>query len=142
MIANAKKRIEQIVPPLVQEVVDKVEKVSFNWAKLIARIYETNPLLCTCGKEIKIISFVTHAAEIRRILCGIGWPTEPLEFDPPYDIVQWDICQLIPGTEDGFPEIEKQIDYEFGPDPPVIEKTCDPPDWQDQDYGDPPHWSD
>jgi hypothetical protein len=45
-----------MVPPLVQEVVDKVEKVSFTWAKLIARIYETNPLLCTCGKEIKILS--------------------------------------------------------------------------------------
>jgi hypothetical protein len=37
------------------------------------------------------------------------------------------------GTEDGFPEIEQQVDYEFGPDPPVIQKTCDPPDWQDQD---------
>jgi len=140
--ANAKKRIEQIVPPLVQEVVDKVEKVSFNWAKLIARIYETNPLLCECGKEIKIISFVTQAAEIRRILYGIGWPAEPLEFDPPYEIVQWDICHLIPGTEDGFPEIERHIDYEYGLDPPVIEKTCDPPDWHDQDYVDPPHWSD
>lgn len=31
----------------VRDMVDKVEKVSFNWSKLIARIYETNPLICS-----------------------------------------------------------------------------------------------
>ena len=49
-------------PPSIKEAAEKIEKVSLSWAKLIARIYETNPHLCNCGKEIKIIAFVTHAA--------------------------------------------------------------------------------
>ena len=65
--------------------VEKIEKVSFSWGKLIARIYETNPLICSCGKEIKITLFVTNSLDIHRILNGIGWPTEIPEFDPPYD---------------------------------------------------------
>ena len=146
--AHAKKRIEHIVPPFVKEAAEKIEKVSFNWAKLIARIYEADPLICKCGKEIKIIAFVTHEAEIRRILRGIGWPTEPPDFDPPYELIQWDVCQLIPGTKDGFPDIDQQAHCKIGPDPPAPEETCDPPYWLDysdpphQDYSDPPHWSD
>ena len=62
--ASALKKHPQIVPPSIKEAAEKIEKVSLSWAKLIARIYETNPLLCNCGKEIKIIAFVTHAAEI------------------------------------------------------------------------------
>ena len=80
------------MPPSVKETAEKTEKVSLNWAKLIARIYETNPLLCTCGKEIKIIAFITHAAEIRRILTSIGWPTEPTEFDEPWGLERNNLC--------------------------------------------------
>jgi len=76
--ASAQKRPETSVPPAVQEAAGKVEKASFNWAKLIARIYETNPLICQCGEEIKITAFVLHSAEIRRVLGRIGWPTEIL----------------------------------------------------------------
>ena len=137
--ASALKRHPQIVPPSVKEAAEKTEKVSLSWAKLIARIYETNPLLCTCGKEIKIIAFVTHAAEIRRILTGIGWPTEPPEFDEPDALFQWDICQLVPGTKDGFPEPDQQVHIEDGPDPPNWD-IIDPPHWQDN--SDPPHWAD
>ena len=93
--ANAEKRPKSSIPPDLQETVGRVEKVSLGWAKLIARIYEVNPLLCSCGKEMKIITFVTHSAEIRRILSGIGWPTEIPEFDPPYDLPDRDICQLL-----------------------------------------------
>ena len=122
----------------MQEAAEKVEKVSFNWAKLIARIYETNPLVCECGKEIKITAFVTHSAEIRRILRGIGWPTEIPEFAPPYDLDHLEICQLIPGTEDGFYQEEGESCVERGPDPPFIESHCDPP--HPDDYLDPLHW--
>ena len=109
----------------VKETVEKVEKVSFNWAKLIARIYEVNPLLCqNCGKEIKIIAFITNSSQIWRILKGIGWPTDIPAFDPEYDLQTYDVCQLIPGTKDGFPEIcdlvpgTKDGFPEIGPDPP------------------------
>jgi len=61
--------------------VEKTKKVSQNWAKLIAKIYEVYPLTCSsCGKKIKIVAFVTHAAEIRRILSGIGWPYSGTRF--------------------------------------------------------------
>lgn len=60
--ANAQKACVQKASEL-KETADKVAKVSFNWAKLIARIYEVNPLICTrCGKEIKIIAFVTQSS--------------------------------------------------------------------------------
>ena len=120
----------------VRDMADKVEKVSFNWAKLIARIYETNPLICGCGKEIKITGFVTNPLDIRRILSGIGWPTQIPEFDPPYNFSDKEICQLIPGTADGFPEEAFYFQEERGPDPPFLE-TYDPPHWDDN--RDPPH---
>ena len=124
----------------MEESAEKVEKVSFNWAKLIARIYETNPLICQCGKEIKITSFVLHPAEIRRVLSRIGWPTKIPEFDPPYDLPDRDICQLLPWTEDGFSSDEVQITNEGGPHPPLIESISDPPHCDD--HSDPPHWED
>jgi Putative transposase len=137
--ASAGCYLEQISPSL-KEGVGKIRKVSFDWAKLIARIYE-NPLICSgCGGKIKIIAFVTHTAEIQRILKRIGWPTVSPGFDPPYDLLRWDFCQLIPNTKDGFPEMEIQTHWEAGPDPPSLEGTCDPPHCTD--YSDPPHWSD
>ena len=131
--ANAQKRPRSSIPPDVQGSAEKVERVSLSWVKLIARIYEVNPLLCTCGKEMKIVAFVTHSAEIRRILSGIGWPTEIPEFDPPYDLPDRDICQLLPWTEDGFPPLEGevQITGKTGPDPPFIDYGSDPPHWED-----------
>jgi hypothetical protein len=139
--ASAQKQPVQAALPTWQESANKIEKVSFNWAKLIARIYETDPLTCTnCGKKIKIIAFVTCAAEICRILSGIGWPTLPPEFDPPCDLVEYEICQLIPGTKDGFPEFEQQIQFDAGPDPPDWEESCNPP--HREDYTDSPHWED
>ena len=51
---------------------------------------------------------MTHAAEIQRILKGIGWPIKTYDFDPPYDFQDMDVCQLISGTSDGFPEMDSQ----------------------------------
>jgi hypothetical protein len=146
--ANAKKRPEAFTSE-VNEAVNKVKKISLKWAKLIARIYETDPLTCTsCGKKITIFSFVTQSEEIRRILRGSIWPLDPPEFDPPYEIDHWDICQLVPGTPDGFPVEEWQIECDAGPDtpweetcdPPHCEDNIDPPHPQDHDFIDPPHW--
>ena len=81
----------KIVPPAIGEAAKKTSKVSFTWAKLIARIYEVDPLLCLCGKEMKITKIVTHPTEIWRILSKIGWPTTTPEFDEPQDLAEWDI---------------------------------------------------
>jgi hypothetical protein len=94
-------------PPELQQMANEVTKVSLTWAKLIARVYEVNPLLCTCGKEMKIRAIVTNPVKIWRILTGIGWPTETLNFDPPSDFSDREICQLVSGTLDGFPTINE-----------------------------------
>ena len=60
-----------------EQMQESAKKASRNWAKLIARIYEVDPLICTdCGKEMKIVAFVVHSAQIRRILSGINWPLD------------------------------------------------------------------
>ncbi|MFI5343993.1 MAG: transposase, partial [Chlamydiales bacterium] len=78
VVANAKNRPEAFSSRDLHEAADKVKKVSLNWAKLIARIYDVNPLICvSCGNKITIVAFVTHAEEIRRILKGTIWPVDP-----------------------------------------------------------------
>ena len=145
---NAKKRLSDMPQPM-QEAVEKIKKASQTWAQLISRIYEVDPLICSCGNKIKITSFVTHPEQIRRILKGIGWPVEIPEFDPPYESYEldiYDICQLVPDTPDGFPVLEEQVHYDVGPDPPYVEdidppysdNICDSSHWDD--IADPPHW--
>jgi Putative transposase len=151
VVAFAQQRIGQAISPRVQEVVKKTKRISFDWASLIARIYEVNPLdCCICGKKIKISGFITHTAEINRILKGIGWSIKSHDFDPPYDIPNLDICQLTRDTVDGFPAMEVQVHYcDIEPDPPARENCSDPPHWENnsdpphvEDSGDPPHWND
>jgi len=125
----------------LQHTANEVTKVSLNWAKLIGRIYEINPLLCTsCGEEMKIRTIVTDKSKIWRILKGIGWPTEAPDFDPPSDFSDREICQLVAGTCDGFPTIEDSCCFESGHDPPECAEDVDFP--HHEDSIDPPHWED
>jgi len=40
-----------------------------SWARLVRRVYETDPLICPhCGGDMKIIAFILEPAVIRRIL--------------------------------------------------------------------------
>ena len=81
---------------------------------------------------MKIIKIVTDPTQIWRILTKIGWPTKAPEFDEPQDLVEWDICQLVPGTADGFPE-EYDPHYTSGPDPPNchFDDNSDLPQWEE-----------
>ena len=83
---------------------------------------------------------MTHKTEIQRILRRIGWPVKSHDLDPPDDIPNCDVCQLIPETLDGFPVMEAQVHYNVGPDPPSQESYSDPP--HSEDNIDPPHESD
>ena len=39
------------------------------WARLIAKVYEIDPLVCPrCGSEMKLIAVITDPAEVRTIL--------------------------------------------------------------------------
>jgi hypothetical protein len=118
----------------IKEIAEKTSKVSLNWAKLIARIYETHPLLCSCGKEIKISRIVTNTTEIWRLLTKIGWPATAPEFDEPLDLVEWEICQLAPGTDNGFPD-DRDQSYTSGKDPPEYYfSEIDPPHWEESNF--------
>jgi len=36
-----------------------------SWARLIRCVYEVDPLLCRCGKRMRIVGFITRAPVIR-----------------------------------------------------------------------------
>lgn len=38
------------------------------WAESIRRIYEVDPLLCSCGAQMRILSFITDPPVGRNIL--------------------------------------------------------------------------
>ena len=156
VVANAGRLPENFVSPPLRLKSEKVYKVFLEWAALIARIYEVNPLICsTCGGRIKIIGFVTHPAEILRVLRRIGWPLQHHEFDPAENFPEWTLNQLLPDTADGFPEIENQeLEYRREKKPSISdskaksnddstywhlqENHCDPPHGEEV-YVDPPH---
>ncbi len=54
-----------------------------NWARLIQKIYNVDPLLCPkCQGAMKIISFIEHKEVIEKILRHLGlWDTR--NHDPP-----------------------------------------------------------
>ncbi len=60
-----------------------------NWARLIQKIYEVDPLLCpNCNGAMRIISFIEDAQVIRDILTHLGlWlvrsESPPIIHDPP-----------------------------------------------------------
>lgn len=54
------------------------------WARLLRKIFETDPLLCPCGARMQIVSFITDARVVERILrhresarCRARDPFEP-----------------------------------------------------------------
>ena len=57
--------------------------VPYTWAMLLARIYDALPLVCPrCGSAMRIIAFITHAVDVKRILEHIGEASEPPPVSP------------------------------------------------------------
>ena len=53
------------------------------WAMLLARLFESLPLVCSCcGADMRIVAFITQAAPVTRILNHIGEPAEPPRSSP------------------------------------------------------------
>ena len=42
------------------------------WARMIRRVYEADPLLCACGETMRIISFLTDPHVVKKILCHLA----------------------------------------------------------------------
>jgi hypothetical protein len=53
------------------------KKFRQNWARLIQKIYEVDPLICPkCNEEMRIIAFIEHPLIIKKILKQLGiWVT-------------------------------------------------------------------
>jgi hypothetical protein len=61
------------------------------WAMLLARLFESLPLVCpNCGADMRIIAFVTEAAPVERILTHIGEPPRPPPITPARGPPAWD----------------------------------------------------
>ena len=71
------------------EPLDDSEEVTVNarkraWARLLAKVYEIDPLVCPkCGWEMKVIAVIQDPVEIRDILAHlVKTGRAPLGFDP------------------------------------------------------------
>ena len=55
-----------------------------SWARLIARVYQVDPLVCTrCGQRMSLIAFVTDQMAIGKILDHVGLSTPEADKPPP-----------------------------------------------------------
>ncbi len=61
------------------------EQFARNWARLVQKIYEVDPLICPqCQGDMRIIAFIEDAKLIQVILKHLGlWETQ--NHDPPND---------------------------------------------------------
>ena len=79
-------RIEEILVEAVP-VTSGTQQPS-SWAKLIRKIYETDPLTCSeCGEQMRIIAFITDPLEVAKILEHIGEQTSRAPPLIPTDLV-------------------------------------------------------
>ena len=74
-------------PVVVEETLEcSVLKKGTNsaWARLIAKVYEVNPLKCSkCGSTMKVVAIITQADEVRKILMHlVKIGRSPPGFDP------------------------------------------------------------
>jgi hypothetical protein len=87
----------------------------YTWAMLLARIYETLPLVCPrCGSAMRVIAFITNASDVKRILEHIGEASEPPPVSP----------SRAPPEEafDFGPEAGAEAEVDFNQDPPGEEE--------------------
>jgi hypothetical protein len=128
LVHHADKAIDEHVPLIEMPDETHAEKKSNrNWARLLAKIYEVFPLECECGEGMKIIAFITSPYLAKQILTKFKLSTNPFGpenceeperdeqcqltpdtvdgFYTDYDLIpEYEVCDLVPGTNDGFPE--------------------------------------
>lgn len=70
-------------PPAEEPSTAERKRLRRGWAQMIRRIYEVDPLLCACGETMRILSFITDAPVVDRILCHLE--SRPSQRAPPRD---------------------------------------------------------
>ncbi len=111
----------QSPPPAAVEVLDvsdyRPRKIpSPTWRECIKKVWEIDPLACPkCGGEMKIISFITEVAIIRRILEHLGlWTGKRPKWAVPADRAPpaLDRERRYEPFDDGWPQYEEHEEYE------------------------------
>ena len=116
--ANALYRPEEAVNNILNEslnilsketiVINIPKKGSQSWAKLIAQVYEVDPLRCEqCGETMELIAFIKDPISIKAILTHLGEETEaPKLFPPRGPRAEWDVGEEF--------HLELDSDYQYG----------------------------
>jgi ribosomal protein S27E len=82
---NTAAKNQEISSPVLSVIENKLSRKAFrrNWARLIQKVYHTDPLVCPkCNGNMKIIAFIEEEDTIRQILKHLGlWL--PGNHDPP-----------------------------------------------------------
>ena len=78
-----------------------------NWARLIQKVYEVDPLKCTrCGATMHIIALIDDAGVIERILKHLSvWDLQPETRSPAGPDPPWPKGETIPLTYHPVPDI-------------------------------------
>ena len=64
--------------------VPRKRRCSPNWARLISKVYQADPLVCgSCGGRLAIVAYITDEWAIRHILEHLGLAPPPQERPPP-----------------------------------------------------------
>ena len=98
-----------------------------NWARLIQKIYEVDPLTCPkCHGRMRIISFIEDEEVIKKILKHLGlWEINPPEV--------WRVKARPPPKANG-PQPNVHIDYPDSQVPPCEDYLYRDPDYPIDNY--------
>ncbi len=84
------------------------------WAMLLARIYETLPLVCpVCQSPMRIIAFITDAGTVRKILDHLGESTQPPRIAPARGPPLWEAAMASEYVKDPEWDVSAQPVPEF-----------------------------
>ncbi len=83
------------IPAIIPRIMSSKE-CRKNWARLIQKVYEVNPLICKkCQGPMKIISFIEEIETIEMILRHLGlWDIRNHDPPPPTPVYSELICGI------------------------------------------------
>lgn len=77
------------------------------WAMLLARLYESTPLVCpNCKADMRIIAFITEGDSVRHILEYVGESADPPRISPARGPPAWE------GETDSLPQYDPVAQFE------------------------------
>ena len=86
---------DNTIPAVISNEISSKE-LRQNWARLIQKVYEVDPLICPkCQGAMSIISFIEELDIIEKILRHINWHLDLRNHDPPKPVISDSIPDLV-----------------------------------------------